>query len=67
MPFVAGEGNYLMIQLPMSDTLAYRKLMAQGLMIRAMTDFRFPNWIRVSLARLEVMEAFAAALRTLVR
>lgn len=67
LPFVAGEGNYLMIQLSMSDTLAYRKLMAQGLMIRAMTGFRFPNWIRVSLARLEVMEAFAAALRALVR
>lgn len=67
LPFVAGEGNYLMIQLAMSDTLAYRKLMAQGLMIRAMTGFRFPNWIRVSLTRLDVMEAFAAALRTLVR
>jgi histidinol-phosphate aminotransferase len=65
--FVAGEGNYLMVQLPMSDTLAYRQLMAQGFMIRAMTGFRFPNWIRVSLARLEVMEGFVAALRTLVR
>lgn len=66
LPCVVGEGNFMMIQLPMSDTLAYRQLLAQGYMIRSMTGFRFPNWIRVSLARLEVMEGFAAALRTLI-
>jgi histidinol-phosphate aminotransferase len=67
LPLIAGEGNYLMIRLPLSDTLAYRKLMTQGFMIRTMTGFRCPNWIRVSLARLEVMEGFVAALRTLIR
>ncbi len=66
LPCVAGEGNFLMIRLPMSDTLAYRKLLTKGFMIRSMTGFRFPNWIRVSLARRDVMEDFAAALRTLV-
>jgi len=66
LPYVAGEGNFMMIQLPMSDTLAYRRLLHQGFMIRSMTGFRFPNWIRVSLARLEVMEGFVAALRTLI-
>jgi len=32
-------------------------------MARTMTGFRFPNWIRVSLAREEAMRAFADALR----
>ena len=54
----AGEGCYVMVKLPMSDTLAYRKLMAKGVMIRTMTGFRFPNWIRVSIGVHEAMEAF---------
>ena len=67
LPYVTGEGNFVMIQLPFSDTLAYRRLMGLGFMIRAMTSFRFPNWIRVSLDRVVVMDALLAALRTLVR
>ena len=54
----AGEGCYVMVKLPMSDTLVYRKLMARGVMIRTMTGFRFPNWIRVSIGVHEAMEAF---------
>jgi len=62
LEFVSGEGNYLMIRLPMSDTLAYRKLMARGIMVRTMTGFRFPNFIRVTLSVREALEAFVAAL-----
>jgi histidinol-phosphate aminotransferase len=61
-----GEGCYLMIKLPMSDTLAYRKLMGQGIMIRSMTGFRFPNWIRVSIGMHETMEAFVKALEKIL-
>ncbi len=57
-----GEGCFVMVRLPMSDTLAYRKLMAQGVMIRSMTGFRFPNWIRVSVGSHQAMEAFVTAL-----
>ncbi len=63
---VGRAGNFIMIKLPMSDTLAYRKLMAQGVMIRAMTAFRFPNWIRVSIGRHEAMEAFITALERIL-
>ena len=62
LPYISGEGNYLVIRLPMSDTLAYRKLMMQGLMVRSMTGFRFPNHIRVTLGTLPVMEKLAAGL-----
>ncbi len=58
----ADQGCYVMVKLPMSDTLAYRKLMSRGVMIRSMTGFRFPNWIRVSIGRHEAMEAFVEAL-----
>lgn len=63
LPVIAGEGNYLIVKLPGSDTLAYRKLMREGVMIRPMTSFRYPNHIRVTLAKMEAMEAFAAALK----
>lgn len=65
--YVANEGNYLMIRLPMSDTLAYRKLMIEGLMVRSMTGFRFPNHIRVTLGTIPVMEKLVAGLRKIVQ
>jgi histidinol-phosphate aminotransferase len=63
LPIISGEGNYLIVKLPGSDTLAYRKMMREGIMIRPMTGFRYPNHIRVSLAKMEAMEAFVAALK----
>jgi len=62
-PFQSGEGNYVMMKPPMNDTLLYRKLMKRGFMIRTMTGFRFPGWIRVTIREMPVMEAFGKALR----
>jgi len=62
LPYVAGEGNFMMIKLPINDTLAYRKLMTQGIMVRTMTSFRFPNWIRVTISHREALEAMVEAL-----
>lgn len=60
---VLGAGNFIMARVPKPDTLVYRQLMRQGVMIRTMSSFRFPNWIRVTLAREDAMEAFAKALK----
>ncbi|MDK9706270.1 MAG: histidinol-phosphate transaminase [Desulforhopalus sp.] len=59
---VCGEGNFLMVRLPMNDSLAYRKLMMHGVMVRAMAGFRFPNWIRITVALPEAMNALVEAL-----
>jgi len=59
---VGGEGNYLMIRVPVNDLLMYRRLMKRGMMVRSMTGFRYPGWIRVTLKEMAVMEEFAAAL-----
>jgi len=67
LSYISGEGNYMMIKLPMSDTLAYRKLMAQGFMVRTMTTFRFPNYIRLTFSTPDVMQAFVAALENTLR
>jgi histidinol-phosphate aminotransferase len=66
LPVSAGEGNYLMVKLPVSDTLVYRKLMREGIMIRPMTGFRYPNHIRITLAKQEAMDACIAALRKIL-
>ena len=66
LKYQSAEGCFVMIHLPMSDTLAYRKLMAKGVMIRSMTGFRFPNWIRVSIGSTKAMTAFAQALTELI-
>jgi histidinol-phosphate aminotransferase len=63
---LVGEGNFVMLRLPMNDALAYRKLMTQGVMVRTMTGFRFPNWIRITIARHEAMEVFIAALKKIL-
>jgi histidinol-phosphate aminotransferase len=55
-----------MIKLPFSDTLAYRLLMQQGYMIRTMTGFRFPGWIRVSIVKQDEMRLFCDALSRLI-
>jgi histidinol-phosphate aminotransferase len=59
---VCGEGNFMMIKAPMADTLAYRKLMRRGVMIRTMSGFRFPNWIRITIAEMDAMRAFIQAM-----
>jgi histidinol-phosphate aminotransferase len=66
LPILASDCNFAMIKLPFSDTLAYRLLMQQGYMVRTMTGFRFPGWIRVSIANREAMQGFCAALSRLI-
>lgn len=64
---VSGEGNFMMIRLPISDTLAYRKLMTQGVMVRTMTGFRFPDWIRVTIHPMEAMERLMQGLTEVIK
>ncbi len=63
LPHVCNQGNYVMARLPVSDTLMYRKLMTRGIMVRTMTGFRFPGWIRISLVQRPVMEEFCRVFR----
>jgi Histidinol-phosphate/aromatic aminotransferase and cobyric acid decarboxylase len=56
-----------MLRTKLRDTLLYRKLMRRGVMVRTMTGFRFPNWIRVTLGLAPVMEEFTAALAEVLR
>ncbi len=61
LPCQSGEGNYVMVRVPVNDTLFCRRMMRRGFMVRSMTGFRFPNWIRVSLAGPDVMQRFVDA------
>ncbi|MBU1041257.1 MAG: histidinol-phosphate transaminase [Proteobacteria bacterium] len=61
--YVSNAGNFVMVETPASDSLIYRQLMRRGIMVRTMTGFRFPNWIRISTVQLPVMQDFLAAFR----
>lgn len=62
VPVISNEGNFMMLQLPVSDTAVSRMLMRRGFMVRAMTAFRYPSWIRVTLSHRELMSEFVLAL-----
>jgi histidinol-phosphate aminotransferase len=66
LPHVSGAGNFVMVKTPASDSLIYRQLMRRGVMVRTMTGFRFPNWIRISLVQEPVMREFVDAFRAVV-
>ncbi len=66
LSYLSGQGNYIMVRTPISDTLLYRMLMKQGIMVRTMTGFRFPNWIRISLVQQPVMTAFVNAFQEVI-
>lgn len=66
LSFHMAEGPYVMVKLPINDALAYRQLISRGVMVRTMTGFRFPNYIRVTVAPHEAMAAFIAALEAIL-
>jgi histidinol-phosphate aminotransferase len=61
VPMISHSGNFMMLKVPMGDTSAHRQLMRRGYMVRAMADFRFPGWIRLSLSTPDVMRGFVGA------
>ncbi len=66
LTYVAEEACFIMVKLPMSDTLVYRKMLTKGVVIRSMTGFRYPNWIRVSIGSHEAMELFIESLEKIL-
>jgi histidinol-phosphate aminotransferase len=62
LSFQAGVANYVMVRLPLSDSVVSKRLTLAGYLIRPMTTFRFPNFIRVSLAGAPMMEGLLGAL-----
>jgi histidinol-phosphate aminotransferase len=62
LPMVGQVGPYVMLQVPGADTHLHRRLLSRGMMVRAMTSFRFPGWLRVSLGDPLLMQEFMTVL-----
>ena len=54
--------NFLLVDVPMSSTECYRRLLMEGVIIRPMEGWGFPNSIRVTLHTHEGNDRFLAAL-----
>ncbi len=67
LPTCCGEGNFVMLRAPLPDATLFRRMLLRGYWVRTLTDYRFPNWIRVSLSLPEVMTGFVAALEAVLQ
>ena len=66
LEYLCGQGNFMMLRAPLPDTLLARRLLARGFLVRAMTEFRSPNWVRVAMAPAAIMDSFVDALEEIV-
>ena len=67
VPVIGRSGNFLLARLPMPDTTAHRHLARRGFLVRTMSPFRFPNYVRVTYSTLPIMERFTSALAEVVQ
>lgn len=63
---VVGEGNHIMLRTNMPDTLLYKKMLRYGIVIRPMTAFRLPGWVRITLQPEPMMRECCAALESII-
>ncbi|MGM0593493.1 MAG: histidinol-phosphate transaminase [Pseudomonadota bacterium] len=63
---ISGEGNYIMLRAPMPDTLLYKKMLRRGIVIRPMTAFRLPGWVRITLQPEPMIDDFCQALESVI-
>ncbi len=64
LEFVPSHANFVLVRTG-NGREVFKKLLARGVIVRAMDGYKLPGWIRVSVGRPEENERFAAALREL--
>jgi histidinol-phosphate aminotransferase len=67
VPVIGRSGNFLLARLPMPDTTAHRHLARRGFLVRTMSPFRFPNYVRITYSTLPIMERFIDVLADVLR
>lgn len=61
------QANFLLVDVEKRAGEVYERLLHQGVIVRAMTSYGFPNFIRVTAGLPEENERFVAALKTVMR
>jgi histidinol-phosphate aminotransferase len=65
LEFVPSHANFVLVKVGDGRDL-FKRLLALGIIVRDMTSYRLPEWIRVSVGTMEQNRRFVAALRALL-
>jgi len=63
LPFVPSQTNFMLIRVPRSGKEIYQAMLREGVIIRAMDAYGFPEYIRVNVGLPEENRRFLAALQ----
>lgn len=64
--YIPSAGNFITFTVN-NAAMVYKKLLAQGVITRLLTDYGLPDFIRVSIGRAEQNSRFLAVLKTICR
>ncbi|MEP6937177.1 MAG: histidinol-phosphate transaminase, partial [Chthoniobacterales bacterium] len=62
LPFVAGSGNFVLVQVG-NGVAIFRRLLARGIIVRALKGYALPEWVRISFGTMEQNRECISALR----
>lgn len=65
LEFIPSHANFVLVRVGDGNAV-FQALLRQGIIIRAMSSYQLPEWIRVSIGTKEQNEIFIAALRKLI-
>ncbi|ERJ11657.1 histidinol-phosphate transaminase [Haloplasma contractile] len=61
--YIPTEGNFIMIQLDIDSDSVYKRMLANGIIIRSGNKLGMPNWIRVTIGKMDDNEKFISILK----
>ena len=62
LPFVPSVANFVLVRVGDGGAV-FRALLAQGVIVRALKGYKFPEWVRVSVGSMEQNRKCIGALR----
>ncbi len=66
LEYVPSEANFVLVKVG-DGAKAFQSLMAKGIIIRAMGEYKLPEWIRVSVGTMDQNQRFIEELKTWLR
>ena len=63
LPYVPTQTNFFLIKVPMGGERLYKRMLREGVIVRSMVSFGFPDYIRINVGLPEENRRFISALR----
>ncbi len=66
VPFVPGTANFVMVNVGDGHGV-FEKLLRQGIIVRPLKGYNLPDWVRISVGKMEENKKLVAALKEMMR